>query len=364
MSLLVLGVLLAILVLVIVHPASTPRIDRRRHPQGLAVLERVPVNGTRQWLLIRTENVANPVLLFLHGGPGTSELALVRRCNGALERHFTVVGWDQRGAGKSFSAGRDATTLTMRQFVDDTIAVSSYLAARFGKERILLVGHSWGSAIGMLAVDRRPDLFSAYVGVGQVSSMAQGETISYEWTLEQARKAGDDASVKRLLAMKPPPYVGAGWRSNYMTERRILGKYGGEYHGSSIGAFGAVLRSVLFSSEYTVLDRVNFFRGIFRSVEALYPELARRDLFVEVPEVHIPVFFCLGRHDWEVPSVLASRYFDSLRAPGKQRVWFEDSAHMPFAEEKDRFNEFMVDVVLPVLADAAPTGTEPTSAGH
>jgi pimeloyl-ACP methyl ester carboxylesterase len=332
---------LAVLAALLAVRGSTPPIDRRLHPDGLAVLETVPVNGTRQWVLIRSENVANPVVLFVHGGPGTSQLTLMRRNTGPLERDFTVVNWDQRRAAKSFAAGRDASRMTMDQFVDDVIDLSSSLATRFRQDRIILVGHSWGSAIGMLAVARRPDLFSAYVGIGQVSNMAEGERISYDWTMAQARAAGDAASVKTLTEIAPPPYVGRNWRARYMTERRILGKYGGEFHGSTIGAFGVVLRNLVFSREYTLVDRINFFRGIFQSVDALYPELARTDLFVQVPEVSIPVYFCLGRHDYEVPSVLAARYFEALKAPRKTLVWFERSAHMPNTEERDRFNEFL-----------------------
>ena len=161
-------------------PGSTPGIDAGTHPRGLAVLEQVPVNETRQWVLIRSEDVANPVVLFVHGGPGTSELTQNRRNTRPLEKCFTVVNWDQRGAGKSFAAGRDRTRLNVGQFVEDVIALSAYRAKRFDQDRILLVGHSWGSAIGMLAVSRRPDLFAAYIGIGQVSRFTESERISWE----------------------------------------------------------------------------------------------------------------------------------------------------------------------------------------
>jgi pimeloyl-ACP methyl ester carboxylesterase len=155
MALLVLGVLVAVSVALFVIPGATPKIDARRHPNSIAVLEQVPVNETRQWVLIRSENAINPVVLFVHGGPGTSWLTLMRRNTQPLESHLTVVNWDQRRAGKSFAAGRDDTGMTMRQFVDDVIDLSAYLARRFDKKKILLVGHSWGSAIGLLAATLR-----------------------------------------------------------------------------------------------------------------------------------------------------------------------------------------------------------------
>jgi pimeloyl-ACP methyl ester carboxylesterase len=272
----------------------------------------------------------------------------MRKHTRALERVFTVVNWDQRGAAKSFAAARGCP-MTMEQFVDDIIDLSSYLTRRFHKSKVLLVGHSWGSSIGMLAASRRPDLFSAYVGIGQVSSMPDGELLSYQWTLEEARGAGDEPSVRKLVEIGPPPYGGDDWRAKFMTERRILAKHGGEYWGSKVGAMGVVLENLVLSREYTLLDRINFFRGIFRSADALYRELAALDLFTAVPKLDIPVYFCLGRHDYEVPSVLSAKYFASLQAPSKQLVWFESSAHMPYVEEKEKFERFMIDVVLPAI---------------
>ncbi len=250
MSLLILGIVVAAVVALFILPGSTPGIDARIHHNGLAVLQQVPVNETRQWVLIRSENVANPVVLFVHGGPGTSQLTLMRKNTQPLEKHFTVVNWDQRRAGKSFAAGRDRARMNMEQFVDDIIDLSSYLAKRFHKERVLLVGHSWGTAIGVLAASRRPDLFSAYVGIGQVSRVAESERLSYEWTLEQARNATDESSVETLTGIGPPPYTG-DWRSKFLTERRLLGKYGGEYYGSRNGAFGVVLE------ESRILPRIH-----------------------------------------------------------------------------------------------------------
>jgi len=275
-------------------PGSTPSIDTRRYPNSLAVLEEVPVNDTQQGILIRSETVTNPVVLFVHGGPGTSWLTLMRKNTQALEKYFTVVNWDQRRAGKSFAAGRADAEMTIGTFVDDLIALSSDLARRFHKRKILLVGHSWGSVIGVIAASRRPDLFSAYIGIGQMSRMSESELISYKWTLEQAERANDQSSVKKLTHIGPPPYTGNNWRSKFLTERRILGKHGGEYYRSKSGAFGVVLSNLVFSREYTMLDRINFFRGVLQSVRVLYPELSRIDLFVQVPEVKIPRAYTLS----------------------------------------------------------------------
>lgn len=337
-----------LLIALFVLPGSTPRIDTRLHPDGLASLEPIMLNGSRQWILIRSQDVANPVVLFVHGGPGTSQLGLMRRSTRALEQHFTVVNWDQRGAGKSLAAGRDRASMNMAQFVDDIIALSSYLAERFQQPNILLVGHSWGSAIAVLAASRCPKLFSAYIGIGQMSRTADSELLSYQFTLAQAQARADRSTLAKLVELGPPPYTGRGWRSKFLTQRSILARYRGEYYGSSVGATGLVLRNVL-SREYTMLDRIQFFRGVLRSLDTLLPELGQADLFVQVPELHIPVYFCLGRHDYEVPSTLSAQYFEALKAPYKQLVWFEDSSHLPNVEEREKFDELMVRRVLPAL---------------
>jgi len=321
---------------------STPPI---RLPGAVASLEPVTLNGTEQWVLLRSQNVTAPVVLFVHGGPGTSQLSLMRRELGRLERHFTVVNWDQRLAGKSFAAGADRSRLHVDQYVDDLLELARKLADRFAQPRILLAGHSWGSAISMLALRRRPDLFWAYVGIGQASRMLESERLSYAWTVDQARHLGERGALKTLARIGPPPYQR---RAHFLTQRSLMSRYGGEIFGSHIGATARVLGNALFGSEYGLLDRLNFFRGISRSLEALLPELYRIDLFTQVPEVAVPVFFCLGRHDHEVPSELAARYFDALVAPKKKLVWFERSAHMPNTEEPEKFCDLMAGEVLPL----------------
>lgn len=339
----VFGLIAAIVALFLV-PGWTPPI-----PGGVALLEQVPVNGTRQWVLIRSENPANPVVLFVHGGPGAAQLTLNRVNTGALEKHFTVVNWDQRGAGKSFAAG----VAPMAQYVDDVIDLSSYLARRFQQPRILLVGHSWGSAIGALAVHKRPDLFLGYVGVGQMSRASESEALSYRRTLEEAQRRGDASAVAELTKIGPPPWSG-DWTSSFLTERKWVAKLGGEVYGSNSGAIGMVLKNLIVSREYTMVDRLNYFRGIVASGRALGPEILKLDLFTQAPELGVPVWFCLGRHDREVPSELAARYFEALVAPQKRLVWFEKSAHMVNSEERDAFNALLIDEVLPAIR--APAG--------
>lgn len=341
-------------------PAGTPRIRTRRTGTGretvartsIAALEKVRIGDCDQWILERSQDITNPVVLFLHGGPGTSQLTSNRRNTRDLEKYFTVVNWDQRGAGKSYRAIRDADRMNIDQFVADTRELTLYLLAKFGQERLILAGHSWGSVIAALTVSRYPELYHCYVGIGQMADMTEGETASYRWTLEQARKHRDGRAIRTLEQIGPPPYQG-DWQRKTVTERRYVARFGGEVHASRNGAFGLVIRNLLWSREYTVADRVNYFRGILGSMRLLWPELLQVDLFQTVPEIKVPVFFVEGRYDRECPCEIAERYFESVKAPSKELIWFDRSAHLPNSEERDQFNTVMVTKVLPVASRQA-----------
>jgi pimeloyl-ACP methyl ester carboxylesterase len=336
------------------RPRSTAAIvDARRRPLpgSIATLEQVKLGGVNQGLLIRGHDVANPVLLYLHGGPGTSELGMVRMHNmPTLEKHYTVAVWDQRGAGLSYDAREPESGMTVEQFVADAHDLTLLLCQRFQQRKIYLVGHSWGSLLAVLVVQRHPELYHAYVGVGQAVDMQEGERISYEWTLAQAQKVGDKRSVARLQAIGPPPYLGE-LRPKLMTQRRILGKYGGEVHGNPRGGMSTLLRGLLRSSEYSWLDRINVFRGIFANMHLMWPKIIHIDLRVQVPEIKVPVYFLEGRYDYEAPAVLAERYFQLLIAPRKVLIWFELSAHFVNTEEAEKFNRFFVDRLLKESCD-------------
>lgn len=332
-------------------PAGTPPVrskGKAKPRRSIARLEKVRIGGDDQWILIRSADiVANPILLLLHGGPGTSELTLNRKATRDLEQYFTVVNWDQRGAGKSHRAGRDERKMTIGQFVEDTRELTHYLMKRFGKEKIILQGRSWGSALGMLTVAGYPELFYAYIGIGQITNMLESERMSYRWTVHQAQARKDRQALQELMAMGPPPYTG-DWLEKFNTQRKYVARYGGEVHGNRLGGNGKIVGSLLFSDEYNLRDRLVYNRAVQDSLRLVHPQLMELDLFKLVPKVDVPVFFVEGKHDHVVPAQLAARYFEALQAPYKQLIWFEDSAHMPDLEEPKRFHQLLLEQVLPL----------------
>jgi pimeloyl-ACP methyl ester carboxylesterase len=349
--------ILVVIVIALLLPGYTSKItdaEGKTIPGSIASLEKIKLGGAEQWILLRSENIKNPVLLFLHGGPGTSEMSLVRKYNmAALEKHYTVVLWDQRGAGKSYPAIKNSSAMNIEQFISDTHELTLMLCQRFNKEKIYLAGHSWGSALGVLTVKQYPELYYAYIGIGQVVNMLEGERISYEWTLAQAIKAKDNKSIKKLAAMGAPPYSG-NWQSKTITQRRILGKYGGEVYGNSKGGFPVTIKSLLRATEFSWIDRINFFRGILSTMRLMWPQIMKINLMEQAPELKVPVYFLEGRYDYEAPSVLAEQYYNLLKAPFKEIIWFENSAHFLNAEEADKFNETLIKKALATLTPHTP----------
>jgi pimeloyl-ACP methyl ester carboxylesterase len=313
---------------------STPPIrdDTGREVAGsVAVLERVRLGGDEQYVLIRGHDETNPVLLFLHGGPGMPAMYLAHAFQRELERDFVVVHWDRLGAGKSYGAGASRETFSVRRTLDDTYELSEWLIGRFGRDRIVLVGHSWGSYLGMLAINERPELFDAFVGTGQVAADRQREReVQRAYLYQRAKEAGDQQLLERLHKGAP-------------VDEDDLFRHGAQLRNAT--SHWALVRIGLKAPEYTLLDALNVPRGAAAVGARMDYDVVAGPLDQTVVSVEVPVHFFLGRHDFNTPSVLAAEYWETLAAPCKRLVWFEDSAHFPFLEEPERFRKEMVRVV-------------------
>lgn len=343
--------LLAVIVLVSQWMAYTPPIlgeDGKPLPNSIASLEKVNLGGVDQWLIIRGQSVDKPVLLLLSGGPGGSEAGRVLRFNQELEKHFVVVIWEQRGCGKSYFSIYPNQDMSVNRYVSDIIELSEMLRTRFHKEKIYLMGHSWGTIIGTRAIQQRPDLFYAYIGTGQMVNVKETHQTSYKLLLDNAEKTGDVQYAKELKDLGEPPYFGSNPISKYM---KVFGRVYGIFEEPHIKSERykkerGLIEQVLIP-EYGWLDRVGFVLGGMFTFNKVFPQLQDFDFREDALDLKVPVYFMLGRHDISSNYWLAEDYFKKLQAPSKKLFMFEDSGYDMIWQETDKFHDIMVNKVLP-----------------
>jgi pimeloyl-ACP methyl ester carboxylesterase len=323
------------------------RQDKVRHetairgPNGIDSLEDVELGGVKQWILIRGCDTSNPVLLHLHGGPGAADVSVARHFDTELVKHFVVVHWDQRAAGKSFNPTIPRETMTREQLISDTRDLADMLRERFHTPKIYLLGHSWGSELGILTAGRYPELFYAFVGVSQVVEYDEAERISYEFVLDKAKQTGNATALQELQAITPP-YKN---RDELLVQRKWLEYFGGQSHSDL--SFHDLMKIALCSPDYTLLDGLKYFRGADFSSSCLWEEGKKTNLFQQVPQIDIPVYFFIGKYDYNTPGELVMQYFGALKAPeGKHVVFFENSSHMIPYESPKEYADALVNKVL------------------
>jgi pimeloyl-ACP methyl ester carboxylesterase len=306
-------------------------------PRGIDDVARPVLGGIAQWVNIRGADVANPVLVTLHGGPGMPETALLRYFNSVLEKSFTVVYWEQRGAGRSYSPSITPTSMTIDQFVRDLDELVDDVRACLGKDKVALLGHSWGTLLGTLYAARHPEKVSAYIGTGQIGNLQKSEAASYAYVLAEAKRRGNVRAVTELTRLGPPPYT----EKQMMVQRRWLGRF--------VGILGSVpllkgVRILLTGPGASLFDVPKMLRGMTFALRTLWTEVSAVDLQASAPELKMPVWFLNGRHDHQVDAGVAEAYFNALIAPSKTLVWFEKSGHFAPFEEPDAFNAAMAKI--------------------
>jgi pimeloyl-ACP methyl ester carboxylesterase len=324
-------------------PAPFLDASGSRLPNSISEKILVEVNGVKQGMIIRGQDMDNPVLLYVHGG--MPDTFLNQRYPNDLEKVFTVVWWELRGAGLSYSPNMSRETLTSEQMVADTLAVTQYLRQRFGQDRIYLMGHSGGTFIAIQAAAQAPELYQAYIGMAQMSDQFKSEQIAYEYMLQEYKRNGNTRMVHRLEAA---PVTADGIPDAYLVLRDDA------MHGLGIGTMHemrSVMRDLFLESfkyrGYTLREKVNFWRAKFSSgVSSLWKENITTDLSQAVPHLEIPVYFLEGIHDYTCSYTEAKAYFEKLDAPVKGFYTFDRSAHSPLFEEPDKTMEILREDVL------------------
>lgn len=312
----------------------------------------VPAGGIGQWVRIRGRDRRNPVILLVHGGPGFSYAPFTASFR-SWEDDFTVAMWDQRGAGRTFGRSGKAASgeMTIEQITRDGIEVAEFVARHLGKKKVIMVAHSWGTIPGLAMAARRPDLFHAYVGTGQIADMPRNERMSYDLLLDQVRSSGNEKAVRQLEEIGPPPY---GDIKTWMVKGRLA------VMNTPPSASGRELPNVftaaLFAPGYSLRDAYNLFDAFGFSSEALYGEMMAYDARRLGTKFDLPVVVVQGENDIQSPAVPAKEFFDLIEAPRKEFVPLPGEGHTALLLLPDVFLNELKERVRPVAiaAEAGP----------
>ncbi|QNK88988.1 alpha/beta hydrolase [Sporosarcina sp. resist] len=328
--------IVTVLVIALFFPTWTPNI---KGDNSISTLEQVEINGSGHEIMIRGNDKDNPVIIVVHGGPGAPEIPYATKYADLLEANFTIVNYDQRASGKSYHFFEDYSTLSTDLLVDDLLALTEYISERLEKEKVILMGHSSGTYIGIQAAYRSPEKYEAYIGIGQMGETKESEIESLKYSISQAQKDGNADDVLDLQGLTEQIKNG-----DTVTPRNYVMKYGGAVRlidnpdGDNIG--------VLLSSEYNLLDVIRYNYGMGYSQEKLLSDLLENPIPTIVTKLEIPLYFVMGKYDYMTSSNAAKKYFDMIEAEHKEFISFEKSAHYPQFEEKEKFNEWMLDTFI------------------
>ncbi len=315
---------------------------------GISSLEEIALGNLKQWIFIRGVDQNNPVLLFLHGGPGAPlwGMSSSRKYDAELIKHFTVVHWDQRGAGKSFNSDIQVDSMTLDRFVEDCNELIDFLRNRLHTQKVFIVGHSGGTVIGIKTAYRYPEKIHAYVGVAQIINEYEQQKTSYNFIVEEAEKSGDIKKQIAIKAIGPPPYESP---KKFLKMAAYIGKYGGFLHSKSMKDLIILTFDFLTSPEYSLIEGIRTFRnkGFDFTYNVMWEELKNVNLTKEIQSIKVPIYFFEGKYDMTTPTVVVEKFYNNLDAEkGKKLFIFENSGHMPMMEEKKRYEELLINVVL------------------
>lgn len=295
-----------------------------------AILAKIKIGQTNQWIST-LGNPQNEILLILHGGPGLAGMPLYNKFLKPISDKLFLVNWDQRGAGKSYSLTITKQSMNLNQLLSDAEEIVNYLRKKYSKKKIFILGHSWGSVLGILLCQKCPELIYKYFGVGQIGNWAKGELISYNYILSEATRIGNIKMMKKIFGIGKPPYN--FW--NLTIQRSILLKLKGAIYQDT--NYNKLIKIALKSKEYKLIDAIKYGLGLRFSLRTLWKDLNKINLEEKAPELLVPICFMIGRHDYQVPFECSKKYYEIIKTPSKTWYWFEESAHNAMFEETNKF---------------------------
>ena len=304
-------------------PERTPSINSRNN-NSIALIDYIEIGGIEQCISIRSHNINNPIILFLHGGPGMPMMYLAHEFQRPLEKDFMVVQWDRRGAGKTYSRNIPSVeSMNVRQILDDGYELIDSLRSRYKKSEIILIGHSFGTYLGSIMVCERPELFSAYISIGQVVDSDRSLILQEAFIRDQANSKDREDIIAELDSPNKPNFE--SW----------LFEFGGELKNSK--SFFPLIWSGIFAPEYTLPEVLKVAEASSFSSANLKYNVLSNSIYDEIIEYETPAYFLVGKSDYTTPHELISEYYELIKAPDKEIVYFENSAHFPFFEEPEKF---------------------------
>lgn len=325
-------ILLLYIIVNLIRPTWTPVIKR---DNSISELRKVNIGDTELEIMIRGNDRDNPVLIFVHGGPCCSEIPYVRKYQDELEKDFTIVHYDQRGSGKSYVFGEDYSEITVATHVSDLVELTKYIESYLEKEQVILLGHSFGTYIATMAVAQQPELYQAYVGIGQMSNPIEGELNNLYRCIEAAEEAGNEEDTNYLKILEQSVL-----EDEIITPRKYVRKYG--FAARKINDNRDYLLGFLFGTEYNWLDAIRFYTASIKYQDNLIVESTNNPITQIVTEINVPVYFVMGNYDGMTSPESAQKYLDNITGDGiKEFILFEESAHYPQFEEEQKFYQWM-----------------------
>jgi pimeloyl-ACP methyl ester carboxylesterase len=306
--------------------------------QMIRLLDKVILGGIEQWILVRGINAQNPIILFLHGGPGLPMMPFHQHFQNDIEKKYLVVHWDQRGAGKSYSENIPIQSMNLSQILSDAHDLVILLKQRYGKDKIYLAGHSWGSIIGMNLINLYPEDFYGFISIGQVVNFSQSLNISNTFALEKAKEQGCEEVVNELIKIGEPPFNEDDTKLSIILKN--VGRFGGRMHNEI--SFSSIAKRCC---EYTENDIKNIPKGLNFSDTYLWSEVIKTNMMDNLLDFKVPVYFVCGKYDYITPTILIEEYCKKITAQFKKVIILENSAHYPYIEEPDKFSQLIINIL-------------------
>lgn len=294
---------------------SATLVSAAQSHRPIHVSEATEIGGIKQWISIKGRDSKNPVLLFLHGGPGNSAMSYSKQFTGELQKHFVVVQWDQRESGKTATLNFSDKPLTVSLMESDAIELIQYLRSRFSQDKIYLMGHSWGGFLGLTIAANHPKLLKGYFAISPMVHQAESERLSLEWMISKARRNLNQTALEDLARVRIPfqnseqLYYHRTWLAQMMGNKPLSRSF--------VETWG-------------------------KKWLPLFNEASQINFFTAAPEIKCPIYFFVGRKDYQTYFKLTEDYYNMLKADKKRLFWFEDSGHSPNLTEPQKLQEIIL----------------------